>query len=64
MKPKTALWAGLAILALVILGYCLPPLSSHRPRPRPVRYQGVNTLRTASLTLTNTNAAAAPTDRE
>ena len=66
MKPRTALWAGVAILALVVLCYSLPPLSSHRPKARIVRVQGVNTVRTASMVLTNTNAPASaePTSRK
>lgn len=65
MKPKTALWAGLAVLALVILCYCLPSIQDRRVKAH--RFQGVNTLRfAASTTLTNTNAPApaAPGDRK
>ena len=58
MKPGTALGASVASLALVILCHSLPPLSSHRPKSRPMRCQAVNTIRTVSMVLTDTNAPA------
>jgi len=54
MKKKTAVQAALAVIGIITLASMLaPPI---RPsKARPTRISGVNTMRSVTLTLTNTN---------
>jgi len=54
MKKKTAVQAALAVIGIIVLASMLaPPI---RPaKARSTRISGVNTMRSVTLTLTNTN---------
>jgi hypothetical protein len=55
MKKRTAIQAALALLAITLLCWVAYGLS-HPPKARPLRYQGVNTVRNASVALSSTSA--------
>ena len=64
MKKRTAIQTGLALLAVILVCWVAYGLS-HPPKAGAVRYQGVNTVRKASITLSSTNAPpAAQTNRQ
>ena len=48
MKKRTAIQGALALLAITLLCWVAYGLS-HPPKARPLRYQGVNTVRNASV---------------
>ena len=54
MKKKPAIQAALAVIGIIVLASLLtPPI---RPsKARPTRISGVNTMRSVTLTMTNTN---------
>ncbi len=55
MKKRTAIQASLALLAIIVVCWVAYGLS-HPPKARAVRYQGVNTVRNASVALSSTSA--------
>lgn len=56
MRKNAAVWTSLALLGVLVLCYVAYGLA-HPPKARLQRVQAVNTLRSVSITLTNTNAA-------
>jgi hypothetical protein len=55
MKNRKAIWAVLTVIGVITLASLLaPPIRP--PKVRPNRLWGVNTVRSVTLTLTNTNA--------
>ena len=55
MSSKTRLWVVLAVIVFIALAFLLaPPIRP--PKAQASRISGVNTLRSVTLTLTNTNA--------
>src|SRR6266481_1098605 len=59
MKTRTAVRASLALVVLALLCCGLSYGLGHLPKPRALRYQGVNTVRSVSMTLSTTNAPVA-----
>jgi hypothetical protein len=55
MKKRTAIQAALALLAITLLYWVAYGLG-HPPKARPLHYQGVNTVRNASVALSSTSA--------
>ncbi|MCX6928670.1 MAG: hypothetical protein NT154_36480 [Verrucomicrobia bacterium] len=60
MKTKRTLWSVLAVVGIMLLLYLAYGIT-HLPKAKTAvrRAQGVNTMRTATITLTN--ASTAPT---
>ena len=54
MRKKVAIWAALAAIGIIALGFLLPPIPPTKARAG--RISGVNNVRSVTLALTNTNA--------
>ena len=57
MRTKITLWVMLAVIGLIALSLLAPPLKP--PKARAQRISGVNSVRSVTFTLTNTNALPA-----
>jgi hypothetical protein len=55
MKNRAAVWGALAVILFIVLAL-LAAKPIRPPKARAHRITGVNTVRSVSMTLTNTNA--------